>query len=72
MYKCSECSRAMGIMLGLNGTPELFRCHVTGRVAHTIPKLPISRTTPARRAGLRDLSKQTNRHEGFRRHEEWA
>lgn len=61
MYKCSECRRPVGVMLGRDGRPELFKCHVTGRAAETVPKMPIVRITPPRRSGLRDLSRQQNR-----------
>lgn len=43
-YKCSACGRAIGAMLDKKGKPELFKCPNTGRVAHTIPKEPQTRT----------------------------
>lgn len=40
-YICSECGRPIGAMLGLDGTPELFKCPRTGRVAQpTAPLRP--------------------------------
>lgn len=58
MYRCSTCHRPIGVFLGSNGKPELFKCPYSGRVSHTIPELPIVRKAPKVRKDIagEDLS----------------
>jgi len=43
MYKCSDCSRPIGVFLDRRGKPEMFICPHTGNAAHTIPREAIAR-----------------------------
>lgn len=48
-YQCSECGREIGLMADRFGTPELYKCPHTGRVAQL--------QTPRNRTVMEDKSR---------------